>query len=247
VNLLVWNTRIRSTTLIDQPGSPTGSRRSHAAAGPQGDAAIEADSEVKANALIAPPSTRSKKIAVMTRASKLSVSDGNDKVAKRLDRSPGGMERRRSMSPRKGHGGGYQRGATRAALAVTSELYRQLHRQLLEPDSRPDLDSYWLMDIAIVKAPTIGVDAANGGVDPHCLASRVIGPTGSTASGYADRCEPEHRSSPRPSISPTANRQLQELRDNPMSRCSKAAFERSQGFGGHPDPRSSGTRTSVRS
>jgi methyl-accepting chemotaxis protein len=47
-----------------------------------------------------------------------------------------------------------------AALAVTSDFVVNFVANYSNLILDPDLDSYWLMDIAIVKAPTIGVDYA---------------------------------------------------------------------------------------
>jgi len=153
-------------------------------------AAIEADSEVKANALIARLDEVNKKYRHDSRF-ELSVQRRNDKVAKRLDDLQGEWTKTLDVT-KKGTAADIQRGtrarspSRRTLSSTTSPTTRTL---ILDPD----LDSYWLMDIAIRQGPRSGVDAATA------VSTALLGLQGDRTDwiygihGYADRCEPEHR------------------------------------------------------
>jgi methyl-accepting chemotaxis protein len=89
----------------------------------------------------------------------LSVPDANDKVAARLKDVRSDWQKAKDIA---GKGTAADIHAAHAtALATTSDFIVNYISNYSNLILDPDLDSYWLMDIAIAKAPTIGIDLAS--------------------------------------------------------------------------------------
>jgi len=89
----------------------------------------------------------------------LAVADGAEKVSKRLVDLKSEWAKALEIS-KKGTAADIN-AAHAAALAVTSDYVVNYIANYSNLILDPDLDSYWLMDITIVKGPTIGIDIAS--------------------------------------------------------------------------------------
>lgn len=121
-------------------------------------AAAEAASEARAAAMLAALEEVNAKYRTDSRF-ELSVSDANDKVFKRLQDVKADWAKALEVS-KKGTAAEIH-AAHSTAMATSSDFVVNFVSNYSNLILDPDLDSYWLMDIAIAKAPTMGIDLAN--------------------------------------------------------------------------------------